>query len=278
MRSFKFLSNFSIRIQILIGFVPVLLIVGFMALTSYQNFKAFSKSFDNLSSITTEKEIFLEIEKDVVELQRNVLVHSYVGYLGVLKKVDFIQQGLEEKFQKIIPIANQDPEIKKRLDRMMEHYWGYKESFSDAVRKKSILGELSEHTLENHINSSNNALEKIIKHLAVNKNYEAAYIAAQMSKELFQANTNIRSFEKTPDARLIRETEALIQDIKNKAVQLRNLNITEDNKNELAVFIGSFEEYDNIFHQIVVNNRVYLHLINVVLAGKASDSALKNAI
>ena len=90
----NFLSRFSIRQQILIGFVPVLLILFFLAFSSFKNYQKFEQNFGLLRTTTQENIIFLQIERDIIELQRNVLVYSYVGYNGVLRKVEFLQTEL----------------------------------------------------------------------------------------------------------------------------------------------------------------------------------------
>ena len=110
----RLLSNASIREQILIGYLPVLLILAFVALTSYTTFNKFDTDFTSLSDVTQEHTLFVTVEKDMIELQRSVLVYSYVGYKGVLKKIELLQDKIERKFDIIRPIADKDPEIGKR--------------------------------------------------------------------------------------------------------------------------------------------------------------------
>ena len=265
------LSYFSIRKQILFGFVPVLVLVGFLAFASYQHFEAFSKDLETLSAITGDKQIFLEIEKDVVELQRNVLVYSYVGFKGVLKKIEFLQKELEQKFRIIRPLAQLDKDINERFKRIFDHYNNYKIAFAEAVKKRGVLEELSTDKLEPLIQKHRTLLQKNISDFEKEQNFEAAYMAIQIERNILQANINIKSFEKIPDTRLNEDTIKLIKKIREDAQTLRNYPIKNINKKNISEFLILLDQYERIFIDIITLNRVYLHLINVVLAGKALE-------
>ena len=249
-----------------------MIVLGLLAFISYNNFKLFSENFDNLLETNRENQIFIQIEKDIIELQRNVLVYSYVGYKGILRKITFIQKKLDSKFALIRPIAEQDDEIYDRFERMFNHYVHYKEAFNDAVKKRAELKGLRKITLEPLVRKSHEILHKLTDDLENSGNYRAAYMASIIERDLLQADINIKSFEEIPDAKLIDKTDYLIIKMRISAIKLQQkLLNNEESASQLSTFINLISQYKETFSEIITINRVYLHLVNVVLAGKAAE-------
>lgn len=265
------LSRFSIRQQILIGYIPVLVVLAFLAFSSYQNFRHFEKSFQSLQEITTENLTFLEIERGMVELQRNILVYSYVGYRGVLRKIEFLQKQLEVKFKIIQPFTEQDEEIKDRFDRMLEHYNDYKEGFEEAIDERNQIETLITKGLTPTSVEITGIIDVLETTLLEAKNFEAAYILNEIEHDFYIARSNVKSFKQFPDSAIIKETRSLISLMQEDSNSLKT-KISEDKTltaiNRLQVLL---EDYQTAFMEIIRLNRTYLHLINVVLAGKAAE-------
>lgn len=265
------LSKFTIRQQILIGFVPVFAVLIFSAFSSYQKLRTFDQNIQILNNITNENLIFLDIEKDTVELQRNVLVYSYVGYQGVLKKIDFIQKELENKFSIIKHIANEDEDIKDRYNRLLGHYHDYKEGFNEAIDDRKQIIKISRENITPIIKELFNLINQG-HDLAISKDdYRIAYKISEIKLDLAKISANIQLIEKPSASLPISETRNLISDSKTKTFELANLT---DNK-KAAELIKNFEtnlhKLEKEFKQAVRLNRTYLQLINVVLAGKAAE-------
>lgn len=271
MKTFLSLSSFPIRVKIFLGFIPVLIVLGVFAYSSYVNFINISNNFESLSESTNEEIAFLEIEKDVVELQRNVLVYSYVGYKGVLRKIKFLQNELEQKFDAIRPYVEQDEEIKDRFERMFEHYKNYKEAFEEAVKKKASLKELGKNKLDPLIKKNHGAIRLVSNNLKNNEHYKLAYILSVIERDLMQADINIKSFEINPDAKLINNTNQLISQIRENIIQIKDKITEKKVQASIVEFLDSLNQYQDIFVEIITINRVYLQLVNVVLAGKAAE-------
>ncbi|MDB2683162.1 HAMP domain-containing histidine kinase [Alphaproteobacteria bacterium] len=271
MNLFLTLSKFSIRKQILISYIPVLLVLLFLAISSYNTFKTFSKNTAAFEEITQENLVFLDIEKDIVELQRNALVYSYIGYRGVLKKIESLQEELKEKFNLIKPIAYQDPEIKSRFDRLFRNYRQYNKGFEEAVKEKTSLQVLNDTKFKPLAQKSHAQLNNIKKDFIQRDNFKAAYLITQIEGDLSKADTNIKSFSVTPDSFFIDDTNILLADIKQNSEALKKKLIEKKDINQIDTFLQILDEYQVIFIETITINRVYLHLINVVLAGKAAE-------
>lgn len=266
------LSSFSIRSQILIGTLPVFITLVFLAFSSFQNFKVFEQSFENLGEITKENLTFLEIERDMVELQRNVAVYSYVGYRGVVRKIEFLQNNLESKFQIIKPIALKDEEIKDRFERMLGHYFDYKEGFLEVIEKRIKLRNLSDETIGGLFGAKQDTLLNLGDAFKEKQDFRSAYIIAQMQKELADANNKMQTFQSLPDSVLVKESRLSIAEILRLGKDLKT-RISDQTEilEKLDVFLLDLEKYKGKISEISRVNSIYSHLVNVVLAGKAAE-------
>lgn len=273
------LSKFPIRTQIFIGFLPALSLLAFLVLSNFEQSKIFKTNFSLLKTINTEKILFSEIEKDVIELQRNVLVYSYVGYSGILKKVKFIQKNLEDKFELATPIVEQSDETNTRFKRMLGHYYNYKNSFTQAVKEKRKLSALRTKKIEPVFKQANSQLDDIRQAFIDKKDFEYALITSEIEKNLITTRSNIILFGKSPDSLLIKESRNLINEIEKQTVLLNNTVNNAAVSDRLDDFVVTIRAYQEIFNEIARINRVYLTLINVVLAGKAAEiDTLSNEI
>lgn len=247
------------------------MVLMFLAVTSFKNFNIFFDKFEDLSRVTEENIAFLEIERDIIELQRNTLVYSYIGYRGVLKKIEHIEKSLDNRFETIRPITVRHPEIQESFLRMFDHYQTYKDGFSEAIKERAQIQDIRAEKLTPMEKQGHAALDAII---AASKNsglYKAAFKASEIKHILSKVGENMRSFETYPDSVLIKETNTLIEHMKQKTDQLQVILPDAANKKKLTVFCESLNTYQENAASIIKISRVYLHLINVVLAGKAAE-------
>lgn len=265
------LSKYSIHKQILIGYAPVLLVLAFLAYSSFQKFEYIEGDFYKLQDVTKESLVSLEIGRDMVELQRNVVVFSYLGYPGIIRKVHFLEKNLEEKFAIIQPLVQQDEEVRDRFERMYEHYVDYKVGFDESVRQKNAIKKLHDEQLVPIYQQIKSMLELVDASLYAQGNYAAAYEANQLERYLQQSNSKVLTFMNSPDGLLIKEAKALMFEISSGFTAL---SVTSDDV-EISAMAEAFEDnlkrYQETFLDMEKVNRVYLQLVNVVLAGDTAE-------
>ncbi len=263
----KTFSRLSIKKQILLGFTPVLILLISFAFISHYNFKAFYEDFQSFSNSTHKSFQIAQIEKDIVELQRNVLVYSYVGYTGVLRKISFLEKNLDTKFEEMRPALKGEPDLQERFTRMFEHYTGYKAGFEDSVKKRKELDTIKKNTLPDLEKQAEELLDVIIERFEHSDNYKSAYLGEEIEHGFLQARMNILQFQRTPDSILISKTSKIIDDISNDLKSIE----TQDTKTDIQELLKIYKAYQSSFKEYSTINRTYLQLVNVVLAGKASE-------
>lgn len=268
----KLFSGFSIRKQILIGFTPILIVLMLLAFVSNYNFGVFFTQSQMLKSATQSSIHILEIDRKIVELQRNVLVYSYIGYSGVLRKIEYLQGNIEEKLALLDNNLKGYPEKERDvLTRLTKHYEGYKELFGDAVIKRidllDVKKELSDPTYE----QIESVIVGMIESAKKSKSYDSALKLSDIKHQLLLAHMNYSSFLSTPDAKIIGKTKIIIKKSIDSIQKIEAFNENNQQKIGLKKLKILAKEYENAFIKMVNINRGYLALINVVMAGKAAE-------
>lgn len=263
------LSDFKIKQQILLGFLPVLLILIFLAWASHKNFNDLSKKFNDLQTINSERILLLEIKQDMLNLQRNTLVYSYVGYGGVLRKIGFLQDEIQQKLGTTRQLLVNEKGLLRRFNRMVGHYQDYKDGFLELISEKSELKKLKSEVLQPNFEKTYEIITNIGNELNDAKRYEEAYLSSEIERMLFKIDQNQKIFETAPDAILIDDTKSLIGEIETKTQQLKLM--TPESGVELDLFLRLLNEYQQGIKSVTNINRTYLHLVNVVLAGRAVE-------
>ncbi|MCI5050618.1 MAG: PAS domain S-box protein [Rickettsiales bacterium] len=267
----QFLSRFSIRQQILIGYLPVLLLLVVIAFISYRNFEIFSGNMDKLGDVTEENLAFKDIEKDMLLLQRNVLVYSYVGYKGIVKKIERLQDTLEQKLEAVRPYTSSNADISDRFERLIEHYEDYKDAFEEAVRKRGELADIKKNKLTPLAEQGKEKLAALSSTFVTLEQYRLAYLTSKLEQSMADIATNVRIFEASPDASLINKTLEIMNQM--EADEQALIAAVKDplTTEQIQQFDGIRKEYEQAFNQVINLNRVYMQLVNVVLAGKAAE-------
>ena len=200
-----------------------------------------------------------------------MLVYSYVGYNGVLRKIDYIEERLKRRFGRIQTIVSQYPEIDERFKRLVAHFEEYSEGFREAVVERNELKNMRETSLLPLNEKSEQLLAELLVHYSKAKQFKAAYSISKLQHLLLQVEANTKAFEATPDATIIKNTRAIIRQMKQILQQLMAQDSAKKWKGMLKELHECMSNYQEKFMIVINKSRVYMHLVNVVLAGRAAE-------
>lgn len=268
----EYLSRYRIKQQILVGIAPIVVIIILLAVGNYNSFNRFISDFDKLEEVELETRLFKDIEKDLLNMQRHALVYSYIGYGGILKKVSFLQERLERTLKQVKAIENKDPEISSRLKRLTEHYYDYKDAFSEAVRKRRQIASTRKDQLQPTLKMAGEIISEVKRDFMLKSASENAVIAAGLQNHLYRIESHLVRFENAPDSSLIAKTKEDLNEMRTDISMLKK-RLAGDQKSQERInsFAMLLDKYEAIALEIVNLNRVYLQLNNVVLAGFSSE-------
>ncbi len=265
------LSNFPIKFQILFGFLPMLFVLLLLAVNSLNYFSQSEKTVDMLSEIQQETIIFGNIKKDLIALQRNVLVYSYIGYSGVLKKIGFLQSNLEENFNRIDIASKHTKEIAPVFSMMFENYTSYSSHFKRAVREKQKVTQLYQKQLDPTYNELNDLLLTIQKHVEVNKDYKLLYFLEKNHLDVISIKENLYKFDHKPDSKLIIDNRKHFKRLQVYLLDIKNRNSDITLQELITRFLQELDSLEDISKEIIQTSQSYTRLVNIVMAGKSSE-------
>lgn len=262
------LAKYSIKQQILIGLLPMVAILFFLVVLSAYKSSVFNENLNKLEAIRKEALLYDEVKFSIKEMQRNILVYSYIGYSGILKKIDFTQEGIEENLQILSKLNADNDSAKDRLIRLEKNYTNYKEAFAEAVRKRKQISatKLKLSTTASDVSRLLDALEE--------KNQTKLWSQAivRLKYDLDKARNQFMLFENNPDAQIIRNTRGLMNSMQQQVGALQEqVPSGSDAVADITVLREKLEKFLELFTRAVNLNRVYLQLNNVVLAGFSAE-------
>jgi signal transduction histidine kinase len=204
-----------------------------------------------------------ELERDVIDLQRNVLIYKESASESAISRFDSLidktQNGLFDLTQLTSTEANSEVYL-DYITRMNAHLKDYKENFASVVvgrtKRKTLYntGLLTElETLLSSIKAYNNEshpnedkLEKAKFHITRAENYLLQYL-------------------QTPEQQLIAPFQ--------QQLLLAKIQISQqlESNNGFQAVIDKLNKVENDFLQLTQITRGYLFLVNVVMAGSANE-------
>ncbi|TVZ39135.1 signal transduction histidine kinase [Alteromonadaceae bacterium 2753L.S.0a.02] len=247
----KFTYN-SIKFQILIAFslltLPVVALAYFFSLSQ----QIFDKSLDEFIELQDMSYTTGEVERNVIDLQRNVLIFKETSSSSAADKVTHYFQAIAKNLDRLATSDNIKDQA-KIISLMREHLEQYHDNFDTVMKLRiqrtellSLHNEFEENLLSSLLNSSTENVEDIRKSLMT------AHAASLTYLSLY-------------DQEYIDSFKRQMASAKQTIAELPEQNATTDEYSSLAI------DYEKSFFKIVATTRHYVYLINVVMAGSANE-------
>lgn len=194
------------------------------------------------------------IERDVIDLQRNVLIYKRTASQSAIKRFEMLYQDIQENLDKLSDerLTNKFREYSKR---MRSHLRDYKNNFNTVIESRSLRSNLVDSELAN-IN--------VHLHQDISKYSETHAVSMQSIKiELQNSEIAMLKYLEQPDSTYIQEFSRAHNHIQTLLLDLP-LDVAR-----------SFEQPIRLLHEHFFNvanvTRGYSFLVNVVMAGTANE-------
>lgn len=261
------LSRGSLKFQIIIGAFPILITLIVISILGFQNLRTLGQLLEGKKEIFTLNRSTSQLEVDFLILQRNVISYSYLGYDGVIKKIKKVEAQIDKNIEQISSSTdNSQLFISERINRVQNHYSGYKDGFTQAIQKKRELKKTN--TLLFELETQTMELINSIEIPRGNPRFWKLIYLLQRNASLI---TSLRKdYLDMPDSSIIRRINNKIALQKETLATLQKelASTSEPSITRLLEMLGT---YPDIFRKLANINRSYLYLINVVLAGKTVE-------
>ena len=269
-------SRMNIGMRIGSSMTLILLLLIAVSLFSLDIFRQSEQSFADFFAVNDETVSILEIDRQVAELQRLILAFSNTGHSSFIKTAKELHVELMLNMS-TIQASIQDEERLIILIDMGEVLNEYGDNIEPFIEARELRDQLVDESMFN-LQQSNMAL---IKRLHTEGEYnsgeyngrEEILVGSQsIQQNLLFAQADATTFFNRRKYAYSRNAKKLITKAELQAETLLNTaDITEVVEGELSQLLKNIKEYERIFFQALQATRGYLFLVNVVMAGQATE-------
>ena len=273
----NFFSSFTIGYKIGIGFLLVLAIFGAESYFTISQLNSLNSSVTKVRLLTQNSIAILDINKDISELQRTALVYGQSGSDSLIKKMQSTYQSINLNLTEIRK-NTKDEESLRLVGSMIKVVNRYGENIESLKHRYQYRINLLDTELPAIRTAGVESLKKIISH--AEKNHESVTVISTLKTLQYwlEANIDASSFIKNRQYHLKKSVYKKIKRIREMS---RDIIVGLDEKDTPGNvnFPELISKFKTTFDQSVQANRIYLSLVNVVMAGEAFEfTSLSNTL
>lgn len=251
----------SIRVQlitVLLALVALILAQGFVA---RKNQEVLNKGVASAAKAVIDVGIVKELERDVVDLQRNVLIFKENASKSAITRFSRLMVTINSKLDKLAEVnehSNQKDDSNQILSRMREHLNAYQENFSQVVEARSERDNLVDQGTMSDITLLESELDKALA------NGEVSATSVEDAKIiLIQTENAMLKYLMKPDMRFIKTFNDSVD-----ALMHMSFSANARLQQRVERIIGRIK---NDFFKLTQITQGNLFLVNVVMAGSANE-------
>lgn len=246
----------QIRTRIFLGFgVSAIALIIALSISLSALREAVSNA-SRYSSVNEKMFAVLDLDREVIAVQRNVQIFSYTGHESLATNARSKIRGLDTRLSAVRASADADLEV-ELVARLRTHLEAYEVAFESAVTERQLRYELA----HRRIPKLDERLADALDDLPAATPQQVA-VSAEVRATLMSTRANVFRYLFDPDyALLTASTEALAS----SADRARALG------GGYASLADGLDEYRQVFSRVVQSTRAYLYLVGVVMAGEALE-------
>ena len=251
----------SIRVQlitVLLALVALILAQGFVA---RKNQEVLNKGVASAAKAVIDVGIVKELERDVVDLQRNVLIFKENASKSAITRFSRLMVTINSKLDKLAEVnehSNQKDDSNQILSRMREHLNAYQENFSQVVEARSERDNLVDQGTMSDITLLESELDK-----ALAKGEVSATSVEDAKRILIQTENAMLKYLMKPDMKFIKTFNDSVD-----ALMRMSFSANAEMQQRVERII---ERIKNDFFKLTQITQGNLFLVNVVMAGSANE-------
>ncbi|MFL0800542.1 MAG: two-component sensor histidine kinase [Agarilytica sp.] len=245
----------SIKFQILAAFS--LLALPVVALT-YFIFESHGTYNETIRASFVQQDVISltsSLQRDVIDLQRNVLIYKSSASLSAVKRVELLNKTLNERIDQLRETDLNEVVIEP-LESMAQHLRDYKNNFDVVVEYR----QQRERLVASYVGQESDAMADLVREARALRGLSAGDLTLVLS-----ARNNALSYLETSDSLYV---DAFKKDVRSVRNDIVNLDISDKKE---AEYIKAVNQYEKTFLRVVNLTRNYIYLINVVMAGSARE-------
>jgi len=260
--------NLSVRLKLFLGLAFILLIFGIQSTFVLRSIGIISQSFEDVTRYGRSSKRVAEIKANITEIQREALVFSQSGKDSVIEKMKSLNVQVKNDLHSLLEETNNHVEV-ALINSMLKVVSSYGDGIVALKKRYTHREELLENILPSvSTEGANYYKNKVSKLQSEGKKLELPAYQSLLQNWL-EINLIANSYIQKRDYKLKKELlEVFKENEKIKKELFLQQQITTE---ELEYLKKLSNEYLQNFEKTVQANRVYLSLINVIMAGDALE-------
>ncbi|WAJ70082.1 response regulator [Catenovulum adriaticum] len=245
-----------------------LFIVALLVVYSILNYRIneIDNSVHNILNISSSSVSILEINKDIVELQRDISVYGQSGNSNIFSKIENNYQSIK---QRLVQVKQQTKhsELLRLINSMQILVARYGENLQVLTQRYEIKTTLIDIDLPKLFESAEALIQTLYTQTDSN---DTKLVLSNLMTNWYQMNRSARLFltkKEYAQRRKVAETHAKIK----AQINTIPLSFTQKHQISLEQLVNLTSEHNSTFSKSVQANRNYLTLVNVVMAGDAVE-------
>ena len=264
-------SRMNIGMRIGSSMTLILLLLIAVSLFSLDIFRQSEQSFADFSAVNDETVSILEIDRQVAELQRLILAFSNTGHSSFIKTAKELHVELMLNMSTIQASIQDEVRLTILID-MGEVLNEYGDNIEPFIEARELRGQLVDESMFNLQQSNMDLIKRLHTEGEYNGREDVLVGSQSIQQNLLFAQADATTFFNRRKYAYSRNAKKLITKAELQAETLLNISgIPESVVGELSQLLENIKEYERVFFQALQATRGYLFLVNVVMAGEATE-------
>jgi len=249
----------SLKTQFFIAFTFILMLSLGQQYLAFDSQKSLTTGLSDTQYIAQKVILVKTLEKDVLDLQRNVLIYQENNSQSILKRFQVIMASINEKLIVIKAfVKTNNIEQLPAIESMQQHLISYQNDFDFVVLTLNQKNNVLNHVLREKFTLIEQALNKEINAIQQTdiqiKNYTAILSLVN------QLQLSVYKYSLSPTSDNIKEFNAIYKKITTTLQTNTPINITT-----------TLQDLSRNFVKLTQISRNYYYLVNVVMSGSANE-------
>ncbi len=266
-------KEISIGVKITLSYALLFFVFGGVGLFNLGSIIKIGQSFEELTVLVESSVAILSIDKKIADLQKSALAFSQTGSLSVFQKMEETFLNVTQDLAKVRALGNQKA-TRINLDEMQNVLDLYGANIRSLKDQHDYRERQIKEVLPQEIDQATTFFKSLMATQERQANQGAMLLASRMLQIWLEVQISATDFLNTRKFTAKHAAFNHIETLKVLASQYEKRLSIEDARNFSKQFQIVLDSFEVAFDQAVQANRIYLSLVNVLMAGQAQEVTL----
>ncbi|MAZ48994.1 MAG: hypothetical protein CME65_10540 [Halobacteriovoraceae bacterium] len=261
-------DDIKISNKVILGNILVFCLFGLVSMSYLDNLREENSNLQKLSILTRTSSTILDINKEISEIQRLVKVYGSTGASSVLEKIKDSHELILKQVSKVdrTYLSKSEKELVINLSDTLVSYGKHISELEFLYNQKN---DFINTKLPSKFRAGESILKEELKLTLGNKNKVKVL---EIQNSWYQVYLSSRNFLQKKDYQHKKDLKKTLQKIESLINESGMRNSVKKDFNIIR------SDYKKVFEQAIQSNRIYLSLVNVVMAGTSIEVAKTSSI